>query len=92
MQFLAWFEANGFARRDGHFRSGSRIPADTCLARPYIEYAESAQFDPVAGSECLLEALEDLVNRGLSFVARQPGLLDHVMDDVLFNQCSTPID
>ena len=48
LQLLAGFEANGFAGRDGHLGAGSRVAADSGLARSHVEDSESAQLDSLA--------------------------------------------
>ena len=54
VKFLARLEANSLARSDGDFRTGSRVAADSRLARADIEDAKTPQLDPVARSERFL--------------------------------------
>src|SRR5207247_6641061 len=44
LQVLAGFEPHGLSGRDIHFRTGSRVPADSRLPRLYREHAEAPQF------------------------------------------------
>jgi len=86
VEFLAWLEADGFARRNAHFRAGPWVAADSGLARANAENAETTQFDAVAGGKSLLEAFENGVHGGFRFGAGQPGPLNDVMDNILFDQ------
>jgi hypothetical protein len=86
MQFLARFEAHGFARGYAHFGAGAGIAADTGFPGADAENAKSAQFDALAGGQSLLQALENRIHRGLCLGARQACALDYMMDDVLLNQ------
>ena len=90
VKFLTRFEAHCLARCDRNFRAGSRVAANPRLARSDIENSEAAQLNPVARSKRLLQALEDRVDSRFRFVARQSGLGDHLVDNVLFNQCLYP--
>lgn len=92
MKFLAWLEADRLAGGDGYLGPGPWITANPCLARPHIENSEAAKFNAVAGGKRLLEAFEDRIHRRFCFISRQPGPLDYMMDDVLFDQRSTPND
>ena len=90
VQFLAGLESDGFAGCDVHLGSGAGIAANTGLAGPDIEDSETTKLDAVAVGERLFERLEYGVHCGLSLHTRQSGAFDHVMDDVLFNQCLHP--
>jgi hypothetical protein len=46
LQFLARFESNGFAFRNGHLRAGARVAAYATLARLNHENAEPAKRSP----------------------------------------------
>jgi hypothetical protein len=92
VKLLAWFETDSFAWSDGYFGSRSWITPNPGLARPHVEDPEPAQFDAIAGGKRFFEALEHRVHCGFCFVARQAGPLDYMMNDVLFNQRSTPND
>jgi hypothetical protein len=92
VKFLAWLETDSLARRDGYFGSSSWITSNPGLAWPHVEDSEAAQFDAIARGKRFLETLEYRVHRGFCFVARQAGSLDYMMNDVLFNQRSTPND
>jgi len=86
VELFTRLESDRFAWGDVDFGTGAGISADPSFAGTDTENAESAQFDALACSQSLLEALEDRIHRRLCFGARQPGALDDVMDDVLFNQ------
>ncbi len=92
MQLFARLEAHRLPRRDRNLGSGARIAADSCLPRAHIEDPKSAELDPVASRKSPLQALKHRVDGCFRLVPRQAGLLDYVMDDVLFYQCGTPID
>ena len=85
LQFLAGFEADGYARRNGNFGAGARIASDAGLARAHVEDAEAAQFNAVAGRERLLHALKDGFDGQLRFGLGDPGAVDHFIDDVELN-------
>jgi hypothetical protein len=86
VQFLAGLEADSFSWGYAHFGSGAGIATDAGFTGADAEDAESAKFDALACGQCLLESFEDGVNCGFCLCARQAGALNHVMDDVLFNQ------
>src|SRR5581483_140451 len=88
VQFFARLKANGFARSDADLRAGAGIAADSGFARADAEDAESSQFNALAGRQGLLEALEDCIDGRLGLGTRQTGTLDHLMNDVLFDQWS----
>jgi hypothetical protein len=86
MQFFARLETNGLAGGNADFGTGTRIAPDSSLARADTEHAKAAQFDTLTGRKSLFQALKDRINRGLRLGAGQACTLDHMMDDVLFNQ------
>jgi len=86
VEFLAGFEADGFAWGDGDFCAGARIASDAGFAGAYVEDAKAAQFDAIAGCEGLLEAFKNCVDRCFRFIARQARTFDDVMDNILFYQ------
>src|SRR5580658_5681446 len=90
LQFLARLESHCLARRNRDFRARPRIPANPGLSRAHIEYAESAQFNAVAGRERLLHTLKDGFNGELSFGFGNPGAIDHFVDDVELNHGRLP--
>jgi hypothetical protein len=90
VQVFAGFEANGFARGDANFGSGTRIAANACFAGPDVEDPKAAQLNAVAVGEGLLEALKDGLDGGLGFYAGQSGTLNYLMYDVLLNQWLSP--
>ena len=87
MELFAGFEANGLSRGNADLGSGAWIAADAGLARTDAEDAEAAQFDAITGGEGGFEAFEDGVNGRLGFGSRQACPLDHVMDNILLDQC-----
>lgn len=92
VQLFAGFEAHGFAGSDGNFGSGAGVPTDSGLSGPDIEDAKASQLDSLAVGKSFFEALEDGVHSGLGLHAGQAGPFDNVVDDVLFNQCLSPLD
>lgn len=88
VQFLARLEADRLAGSDGDLGPGPGIAADAGFARTHIKDAKAAQLDPVSRCQRLLEAFKDGVYGCLRLVPRQPGLVDDMVDDVLFYQCS----
>ena len=87
MELFAGLEADGFSGSDADLSAGARIAADAGFARADAEDAESAQLDAVAGSQSLLQPLENGVDRGLGFGPRETCPFNDVMDDVLLDQC-----
>jgi hypothetical protein len=90
VKFLAWLEANSLAWSDIHFGAGPRVTANARLARAHIEYSKTAQLNPIARSKRFFQAFKDRVDSRFRLVARESGLGDHLMDDVLFNQSLYP--
>lgn len=86
VQFLAWLKAHGFAGSDVDLSPGAGIAANARFARADAEDAKPTQLDAFAGRQSLLEALEDRVHCRLSLGARQASALNHVVNDVLFDQ------
>jgi hypothetical protein len=90
VKVFARLEADGAAWRDADFGSGARVASYAGFARPYVEDAETAQFDAVAAGEGALEAFKDSFDGGLGFDAGQSGTLNYLMYDVLLNQWLPP--
>lgn len=90
MQFFTGLESHSLARGDGDLSSRARVASNAGLSWPDVENSEASKFDPVSTSQGLLQALKYRVHGGLSLVPRQTGLLDHVMNNVLFNQRFRP--
>jgi hypothetical protein len=90
VKFLAWLEANSLARSDIDFGPGPRVTANARLARADIKDSKAAQLNPVARSKRFFQAFKDRVDSRFRLVARESGLGDHLMDDVLFNQSLYP--
>src|SRR5271154_6564958 len=70
VQFLAGFEADSLAGRNGYFCPGARVAADAGLAWAHVEDAEATQFDAVAVRQSLFKALKNCVDRSFSLHAR----------------------
>ncbi len=92
MQFLAGLKAHRLAGAYGNLSAGPRITANPGLARPHIEDSKTTQLDPVSGRQGLFQAFKDGIYRRFRLVALQAGLFNYMMDDVLFDQRSTPND
>jgi hypothetical protein len=91
VQLFARLEANRLARSNADFRAGPGITPDAGLPRLNCEYAKPAQFDPVAGNQRLLHAVEDRVHRVFRLGPRKSGPLHDPLDKVLFNQVGPPL-
>lgn len=86
MQLFAWLKADSLSGCNIHLRARTRIAANSSFTGTYIEDAEAPQFDAITVRQSLLQALENSVDSGLGFHARQTGPFNHMMNDVLFNQ------
>src|SRR5579871_2827218 len=86
LQLLARFETHGFARRDSDLGAGTRVAADSGLAGSHVENAEATQLDALTLRQCAFHALENRFDGHLGFGFRNPGLTDHFIDDVEFDQ------
>lgn len=90
MQIFAGLEADGTARCNADFGSGTRVAPDAGFAGPHVEHAETTQLDAIPVSQRALEALEDGFDSSLGFYAGQSGTLNYLMYDVLLNQWLSP--
>lgn len=88
VQLFAGLEADGFAGGDADLSAGARVAADAGFAGADAEDAESAQLNALARCKSLLKSLEDGVHGSLSLGARQTRPLNHMMNNILFNQGS----
>src|SRR3569833_1055696 len=86
MQLLARLEANRFTGRDADFGAGSRIATDAGFARANAEHSETTQFNALARCQSFLEPLKHSVDSRFGLGSGQACALDHMVDDVLFNQ------
>jgi hypothetical protein len=86
VQFLAGLKANSLAWSDADFGAGAGIAADSGFARANAEDAKSAKLNAFARSQRLLQPFKHGVNGCFCFGARQASALDHLMNDVLFDQ------
>jgi hypothetical protein len=91
VEFFARLEANSLSRRDTDFSTGPRVAADSGFTRTDAEDAESPQFNAITGCQSLFEALEDGVHGSFRLGPRQACPLDNVMDDILLDQCPSPL-
>jgi hypothetical protein len=90
LQFLAWFEAHGFSRRNRNLRPGARVASNSGLAWTYVEHAKPAQLNAIALGERALHALENGFHCQFSFGFCNSGLVDHFVDDVELNHRRSP--
>src|SRR5271154_263648 len=89
LQLLAGFEANGFPGRDSHLGACAWISPNSGLAGPNIEDAEATQFNPITLRERPLHCFEDSFDSHLRFRLGDTGAVDHLVDDVEFNQAAS---
>jgi hypothetical protein len=90
VKLLAWLEADGFAGGDADLGAGSGITADTGLPGLDGEDAKAAKFDPVAGHQGLLHALEDGIDGSFGLGPGKPGPFDDALDEILLDQERVP--
>src|SRR5271154_5073717 len=69
LEFLAGFEAYGFAGGDADFFAGARVAANAGFARFDAEDAKAAKFDALAAAQRHFERLEDGLHGLLRFGA-----------------------
>src|SRR5579883_1610195 len=86
LQFLAGFEPNRFAWRDRHLSAGSRISADSGLARLHGKHPEPAKLDSVPLLERALHLVEDSLDSHLGLRLGDARLVYDFVDDVEFDQ------
>jgi len=91
VQLFAWLEAHSLARRDADFSASSGVAADAGLARTDAEDAKAAEFDAVARRESLFQSLKNGIHGRFSFGSWQACPFDHVMDNILLDQCRRPL-
>jgi hypothetical protein len=87
MQLFARFKPDGFAGRDADFRSGAWVASDACFAGPDAEDAKAAKLNTIAGCEGAFQAFKYGVYGCLSLGSRQACPFDHVVDNILLDQC-----
>lgn len=90
VQFFSGLEAYRFARSDADFAAGPGIAADTGFSWSDAKNAKATQLNPVAGCHSLFQSVKDTIHGCLCFDAGQSGTLNHLMNDVLFNQRFCP--
>lgn len=88
VKILTWFEAHCLARSDVDLSPGTGVAANACFPRTDAEDAKAAQFDALSSCQSLFKALEDRIHCRLGLGTRQARTLDHVVNDILFNQWS----
>ena len=91
VEFFTGLESNRLAGGDADLGASAGVAADTCLAGPDAEDAKTTKFDAFALGESLLEAFKHCVDGRFCFGARQASALDHVMDNILLDQCRRPL-
>lgn len=67
LEVLAWLETDGSSRWNTNLFAGSRIPADTSLARFYPKDTEASQFDALAAFHRGPHCVENCVDSDLGF-------------------------
>ena len=87
VQLFARLEANGFAWGDADLGAGARVAADAGFAGTDAEDAEAPELDAIAGSESVFQTFEDCIDGCLSLGSRQACPFDHVVDNILLDQC-----
>jgi len=85
LEFLAGFEADGFAGRDADLFARAGIATDACLAGFDAEDAKAAEFDTLAAAESLLERFENGFDGLLGFGAADESLGHNRIYDVQLN-------
>jgi hypothetical protein len=91
VQFFAGLESHGFAGRDADLGTGAGVAPDSGFAWAHAKNAKTAQFDAVSCSEGEFESFKDGVYSRFSLGPRQASALDHVMNDILLDQCRRPL-
>ena len=86
MQFLAGLEAHRLAGSDADLGSSTGVATDAGLAGPHAEDTKTTQFDTFAGGESLFKTLEDCIHGSFGLGPGKARALDHMVDDILFNQ------
>ncbi len=86
VQLLARLESHSLPRRNAYLGAGPRVAPDPRLPRPNAENAKSAQLNPVACSQGLLQSFKYRVNCCFGLRSRQAGALNNVMDEILLDQ------
>jgi hypothetical protein len=90
VEFFSGLEADGLSRSDTDFRAGARIAADAGFPGAHIEDAKAAELDALAFRQGALQRFKDGIDGRLGFVALQTGTLNHLVNNVLFNQGVLP--
>src|SRR3972149_2682754 len=89
LEFLAWLEADGLARRNVHFLTGAGIAADAGLTGLDGEDAEQSEFDALSAAQGAFQGLEDGLDGVLGLGPGDAGGGDHFVDNVQLNQRSS---
>jgi len=85
LQVFPWLETYGLSWRDIHFRSGTRVSADTRLPWLYGEDAKATQFNPIVSLESIFHTVEDGVDRLFRLCLADSRPLDDLIDKVEFD-------
>lgn len=91
LQFLAWLESNGFARRYSDLFASARVSTDTALSRFDDENAETSQLDSFTTRQCFFHRMEKGIHRLLGFHLRDACFISDAVDDIEFNQSRPPL-
>lgn len=87
VQLFARLEADSLAGSDADLSTSAWIAADAGFARTDAEDAEAAELNAIARGESSLQTFEYGIHGGLRLGSRQARSLDHVMDNILLDQC-----
>jgi hypothetical protein len=90
LEVFAGFEADGFAGGDADLGAGAWVAAYAGFAGLDVEDAEAAELDAVLLGEGGFHGVEDGVDGGFGFDAREAGAFDHALDEVLFDHWGRP--
>jgi hypothetical protein len=85
VELFAGLEADGLAGCDGDLGTGAGIASDAGFAGFYREDAETAQFYTVTLPESGLHGVEDYVDSGFRFGARESCTFDHSLNQILLD-------
>jgi len=90
LQLFAGFEANGFARWDGHLFTGAGIATYAAFPRFDYEHTEPAQFDPLAAGQGFFHGMEKGIDSLLGLHLWHAGPISYTIDNVQFDHRCYP--
>ena len=90
LQILAWFESNGFAFRNCHLSSSSRVASDASFSRFDDEHSETTKFDSFAASHGVFHRFKKSFDGDFSFLLRDAGFIRDIVNDVQLDQWCSP--